>query len=162
MKRNNKGFTLVELLAAVVILGILVVVSVPVISNLFDSSRNKMYVSDAKKLISLAEYKVQASSSVIEKPDDGDCILISMLYLDSNDFDNPPGEGKYLKESSYVVVKNKSGKLEFSAIVVEKVKDGGYKGVDLVKESKLISSTATNHVITFKEEDILNEKQGKM
>ena len=110
---NNKGFTLIELLAAVVILAILVGVSIPVIMNLFDTSKSKMYVSDAKKLVSLAEYKMKAASSEIEKPDEGDCILISMLYLDTTDFDNPPGEGRYLKESSYVVVKNDKRKSRY-------------------------------------------------
>lgn len=153
---NNKGFTLIELLAAVVILAILVGVSIPIIMNMFDTSKSKMYISDARKLISLAEYKMKASSSDIEKPDEGDCILISMLYLDSTDFDNPPGEGRYLKESSYVVVKNDGGDLEYSVSVVEKLKKGGYKGVELVKKSDLISKSPLKHVVVFKENDILN------
>ena len=153
---NNKGFTLIELLAAVVILAILVGVSIPVIMNLFDTSKSKMYVSDAKKLVSLAEYKMKAASSEIEKPDEGDCILISMLYLDSSDFDNPPGEGRYLKESSYVVVKNDGGNLEYSVTIVEKVKKGGYKGVKLVKKASLISNDSIKYVVVFKDDDILN------
>lgn len=156
MKGNNKGFTLVELLAAIVILSILVAFSIPVLSGVFEKNRNKIYISDAQKLISLAEYKVQASSSVIEKPDDGDCILISMLYLDSTDFDNPPGEGKYLKESSYVVVKNNNGKLEYSVTTVEKLKKGGYKGVELVKGSTLITRKSLDYVVKYTEDDILN------
>ena len=156
MKRNNRGFTLIELLAAVVILGILVAISIPLITGLFDSSKRKMYVSDARKLISLAEYRVQASSSIIEKPDEGDCILISMLYLDSSDFDNPPGEGEYLKENSYVVVRNHNGKLEYAATVVEKIKGGGYRGVQLTKNSDLISSSAVSRVLDNDEIDILH------
>ena len=149
MKGKNKGFTLIELLAAIVILGILVGVTLPMIVGFFDDSRNKMYVTDARKLISLAEYRIKANSSEIEKPDEGDCILISMLYLDSTEFDNPPGEGRYEKESSYVVVKNNGGKLEYAATIVEKLKKGGYKGVELTSKSVLISKAGVNHVISF-------------
>ena len=153
---NNKGFTLIELLAAVVILAILVGVSIPVIMNMFDTSKGKMYISDARKLISLAEYKMKAANAEIEKPDEGDCILISMLYLDGGDFDNPPGEGRYLKESSYVVVKNDGGNLEYSVTIVEKLKKGGYKGVDLIKKSELVDKNPLKYVVVFKEDDILN------
>ena len=69
--KNKKGFTLVELLAAIVILGILSVFALPTITRMFESSRNKMYVSDAKKLISLVEYRLKASSTTIDKPDNG-------------------------------------------------------------------------------------------
>ena len=156
MKRNNKGFTLVELLAAVVILAILIAVSIPLLTNLFNKSRNKTYINDAKKLISLAEYRVNASSSTIEKPDEGDCILISMLYLESSDFDNPPNEGKYLDQSSYVVVKNKGGNLEYSATIVEKLKKGGYKGVELTKKDNLLKNNSTKYVVNLDSDDVLN------
>lgn len=158
MRRNNRGFTLIELLAAVVILGILIGVSVPAIVRLFDSSKNKMYISDAKKLLAQAEYKMKASGTVIEKPDDGDCIIMSMLYLDNSDFENPPGEGKYEKESSYVVIKNINGDLEYSVTVVEKLKGkNGYKGVDLIKQVDLNSNAkASSHVVKFNDDDVLN------
>lgn len=156
MKRNSKGFTLIELLGAIVILGILIGVSVPIIVSLLDTSRNKMYINDAKKLVTQAEYKLKSNSSDIEKPDEGDCILVSMVYLDSSDFDNPPNEGKYEKESSYVVIKNNNGKLEYSVTIVEKVKKGGYKGVELVRDSVLFSNDALSHVVSFKETEVIN------
>lgn len=156
MKRNNKGFTLVELLAAVAILSILAIFSIPIIIGLFDNTKNKVYVDDAKKLITQAEYKLRANSSTMEKPDEGDCILISMLYLDNADFDNPPEDGKYEKESSYVVVKNVGGDLEYSVTIVEKLKKGGYKGIELIKQSDLLTSSAVNHVEAIKEGDVLN------
>lgn len=156
MKRNSKGFTLVELLAAIVILGILVGVSVPIIVSMLDTSKSKMYITDAKKLLAQAEYKMNAASSEIEKPDEGDCIIISMLYMDSAVFDTPPGEGQYEKESSYVVVKNVGGELEYSVATVEKVKRGGYRGVELVKKSKLTSNNSISYVISYKKNDVLN------
>ena len=154
MKRNNRGFTLIELLAAVVILGILVGISLPAITGMFDNSRKKMYVSDARKLISLAEYKLKSNSSEMEKPDDGDCILISMKYLDSSDFDTPPGGGEYEKEGSYVVVKNENGNLVYAASIVEKLPKTGYKGIKLTLKSTLTTSKATSRVVAFDKDEV--------
>ena len=36
-----------------------------------------------------------------------------------NSFDNPPNKGEYLRYSSFVVVKNDHGKMEYSALLVE-------------------------------------------
>lgn len=155
MKRNSKGFTLIELLGAIVILGILIGVTVPIIVSLLDTSRNKMYINDAKKLVTQAEYKLKSNSSSIEKPDEGDCIAVSMVYLDSSDFDNPPNEGSYEKESSFVIIKNNGGKLEYSVTIVEKLKKGGYKGVELVRDSVLLGNNALSHVVNFKKSDLI-------
>lgn len=156
MKKNSKGFTLIELLAVVVIIGILAVFSIPIITGMVDRSRNKVYVADAKKLIAQAEYKIRSSNSDIEKPDPSNCIAISLVYLDSDDFDSPPNGGKYLKENSFVIVKNKNGKLEYSAVLVEKMKRGGYKGVELSSSAVLQSSSALDRVKIFTKNELVN------
>ena len=103
MRKNNKGFTLIELLAVIVILGILFGFSIPLITGVVERGRNKIYISDAEKLVSQAEYRIRSSSSEIEKPDPGDAIAISLLYLDNEEFDNPPNGGKYQKENSLLI-----------------------------------------------------------
>ena len=153
--KNNKGFTLIELLAVVVILAILMSISIPIIFSLLDKSKSKMYVSDAKKLISKAEYKLRASSSHIEKPNEGDCIIISLRSLDSSTFDNPPNRGEYDRDSSFVLVKNINGNLEYSASIVEKFKGGGYKGVELSTYKELTSDSALSNVVSFKAGDLV-------
>ena len=156
MKKGNKGFTLVELLAAIVILGILAGIGIPLIINLLTTSRDKVYLTDAKKLVAQVEYKIKANSSSIEKPDEGDCILVSMAYVDSSEFDSPPNEGKYQRENSYVLVKNNGGKLEYSVTIIEKMKKGGYRGVELIRSAQLDASNATEHIVNFKASSILN------
>ena len=86
MVKKNKGFTLVELLATIVILGILAAVSMPTVLNLLSDNTKKVYVNDAIKLISQAEYKVRAASTNIQKPNDGDCIVMSLIYLNNSDY----------------------------------------------------------------------------
>ena len=155
MVKNRKGFTLVELLAAIVILGILAVFSVPIIVGMLDKSRNKMYVDDTKKLISKVEYQMRSSSNEIDIPDPDECIVISLVYLDDSDFDNPPNNGKYQRNNSFVVVKNHNGTLEYSATLIEKYK-GNYRGVELTTSDELYSSRGIKHVKNFKESDLLN------
>ncbi len=155
MKRNNKGFTLVELLAAIIIMGILMAFSIPTIFKMLDENKDKMYIDVTKKLVAQAEYKMRESSSTIEKPEEGETIVMSMIYLDSNDFDNTPNNGEYLKEASFVVIKNIGGnKLEYSATVVEKMKKGGYKGVQLTKSDNLFAKDAIKYVQVINEDDI--------
>ena len=55
MRKNKKGFTLVELLAVIVILGILVVFTIPLMLKYINYSKRKSYIQDTKKLISIAE-----------------------------------------------------------------------------------------------------------
>lgn len=150
MKGNN-GFTLIELLAVIVIIGILSVYSVPRVIGLFSRSRSKMYVSDALKFTSMVEQMV--TSSKIDKPDNGSSIIVCLNYLDTSDLDSPPNQGKYL-DNSFVVVKNNNGVLEYSVMLVENMKNGGYKGIDLTKSDKLQDDKAINLVKVFSNSEI--------
>ena len=49
IKKNSNGFTLVELLATMVILGILMAIALPNVVGVLNNNRNKTYVADAKK-----------------------------------------------------------------------------------------------------------------
>ena len=47
MIKNNKGFTLIALLAAIAILSILMVLALPQFTNIIGRNRDKVYISDA-------------------------------------------------------------------------------------------------------------------
>ena len=47
---NNKGFTMIELLASMVLLGILMIVAVPTVLKVMDDSRKTTIINDSKKL----------------------------------------------------------------------------------------------------------------
>ena len=47
---NNKGYTLVELLAVFVVLGVTIMISVPIISSVINTSKEKSYNEQVKIL----------------------------------------------------------------------------------------------------------------
>lgn len=51
-KINRKGFTLIEVLAAVVILGILAVISIPAVTKNISSSKDKVFFSNVSNVVS--------------------------------------------------------------------------------------------------------------
>lgn len=154
--KNNKGFTLIELLASMVILGILFTLGLPTIVSLVSGSRDKMYVSDAKAMIAVAEYKMRSRSVVIEKPSEGDCIVFSLNYLASSDFDDPPNRGEYLKFSSFVVVRNVGGNMVYSANLVEKYQGNNYKGIVLSSLDDLNKKKAADLVKPMKKNSLVS------
>lgn len=53
-KFKRKGFTIIELLAAIIILGILLIIGIPAITKYLDSSRSESYVATAKNIMASA------------------------------------------------------------------------------------------------------------
>jgi prepilin-type N-terminal cleavage/methylation domain-containing protein len=61
MQKNKKGFTLVELLAVIVILAIILAIAVPGISGIINNARRGAFESDAKMIVTGIEYRVLES-----------------------------------------------------------------------------------------------------
>lgn len=55
LKKNEKGLTLIELLAVLVILGIIAAIVIPLIANVISDSRDKAILADASNIISAAK-----------------------------------------------------------------------------------------------------------
>ncbi|MCB5933483.1 prepilin-type N-terminal cleavage/methylation domain-containing protein [Caldibacillus thermoamylovorans] len=66
--KNQKGMTLVELLAVLVILGIIAAIAVPLIGNMIENSRDKAAINDAISIIAAAKL---ADSNGVAIPDGG-------------------------------------------------------------------------------------------
>ena len=135
MKLNNKGFTLIEILAVMVILGILIAFMYPNVTKMIaknrednvikikESIRNaaKIYISDHRYEIS-----VDLDTNLITKIDDiitsDGKILVSYLEKEGDiktDADcniyNPQDKSKCLdKDNSYIVVTYNSSKKDFN------------------------------------------------
>ena len=101
MKKN--GFTLVEVLAMITVIGIIMLVSIPNISGMMKNQRLNYLKGDATSMVEAAKMKVSKSKE-IEKIGAGDCIVFSLNYLDENEnMVKGPNGGKYDQFESIVV-----------------------------------------------------------
>lgn len=106
---NKKGFTLVELLAVVAIIGILSLIAVPNIIGIVDNIRKDNMIDDAKKLISLAKMEVNSNYEIRKSS------YYKMMFEDLNkkkDIKNDPDGGAY-EDSSYVEYRNDLGDVTY-------------------------------------------------
>lgn len=137
---NNKGFTLIELLVALTLLVVVMMIAIPNMVGILNSSKTATYVEDAKKFVTTAEYKFRGDDT-LEKPTVDKCVVVNLGYLDNAEFDNPPYEGKYLKQQSFIIMKkNRSSKsYEYYVQLVQEVSDDTpvYRGIKLTNVDNL-------------------------
>jgi len=146
---NNKGFTLVELIGSMVILGLLMLVVVPNVVGLMQSNRQTVYIEDAKKLVNIAKSKV--SMHKISTLADNQCAFLGLGYLDNSEFDSPPNGGCYDVNSSFVIVKKNGTTHEYEYYVqLAEFYENRYNGIleptniknitkDTIKENEMLT-----------------------
>lgn len=135
---NRKGFTLVELLVMMVVLGILIGVSIPNITGIVANQKKNATKDDALRLVDNAKMKVAAKND-IPKPKTGECLIFTLDYLDSgSEFLTGPYGGEYSRYDSFVIYKKEGGKYNYYVRLVEKLDKGDY-GINLANIEDLTS-----------------------
>ncbi len=89
--KNNKGFTLVELMAVIVILAILVTIAVPSAISISNKIKKKMYNTKVEMIYSAAKMYGQDNLGKFENITEGNCNSITVQDLI---------EGGYVKKDS--------------------------------------------------------------
>ncbi len=145
--KNEKGFTLVELLAMLVVLGILMGVTIPNITGILSQSKENQVLEDATKMIETTKIKIATHTTgydKIPKIAAGECIVLSLNYLNDNeDIGKGPNEGEYQDYDSYVVYTIEGKQRKYYVRLVEEVK-GKYSGIDEVESQELEKTTHDN------------------
>ncbi len=155
---NKHGFTLIELLATILILALLMLVAVPNVMSTIDKNKRDTYVEDAKRMITLAEYKVRSDTN-IELPTSGNCIVVPLGSLDLSDFNEGPEGGDYDLVKSYVVIARSGSSYLYYAAIVENF-DGETRGIPLTSRDDLNKENARNEVASGSELNIVTPTIG--
>ncbi|MCM3692249.1 prepilin-type N-terminal cleavage/methylation domain-containing protein [Neobacillus niacini] len=146
--KDQRGLTLIELLAVIVILAIIAAIAIPSIMGLIDNSKKDAHVANAQQMINSAKIAVTADKSLM--PAVGKEVKVNLSYLEEKGYletvKDPDGTTtSYLKPTavatgvtadhkdatdSYVIIKNNSNKLEYSVrLYSEEDKGGKDRGV---------------------------------
>ncbi|MBM7620461.1 type IV pilus assembly protein PilA [Bacillus tianshenii] len=138
MLKNEKGLTLIELLAVVVILGIIAAIAVPSIGKLIDNSKVDAHVANAEQVVSAARLAATSDSSISVGSK-----FVSLEYLISKGFleqiQDPDDKNKSYKQGnkSNAAVDTIADTHSYVQLL-----DGKVIGVNLVGENRSVKATA--------------------
>ena len=155
---KNNGFTLIEFLATILILALIMLIAVPNVMSTIDKNKQDTYVEDAKKMITLAEYKIR-SDTTIPLPTSGNCIIIPLNSLDLSEFSEGPEGGTYDLDDSYVLVARNGNAYTYYATIVENY-NSSKRGIPLVSRNELNKEDARKNVFSNSELTIVKPTVG--
>ena len=150
--KNQKGFTLIELMAVIVILAVLVMVAIPAVTTYLDSARKGAFSNSAKAAVSAVRNDVIINgfnSTTTESVYD----LAKINALMDKQITNSPFGGTFNNDSVKVKVTNNNGVYTYEMCMVDTSNNGFSK---YTKEADITSETVKSPVTVEATDDCMN------
>lgn len=118
---NKKGFTLIELFAVIIILGLLAIIVVPNVIDIVNENSDKVYERQIENIIKSA--KTWGADNLGKLPNvNNESIRVTLGELQQggyakNDLKNPKTEELFDENNTYVIIKNINGNLDYQVFV---------------------------------------------
>ena len=103
IKKNKNGFTLIELIAVVVILGVIMTIAIPNIVATLDKNRRDSFIKDAQRAITSAEYTIR-SNPKYEWPDANTIVVFPLNKIKNLDLEVSSFDTYYSMKDSFVAI----------------------------------------------------------
>lgn len=120
----KKGFTLIEMIAVVIILGIVLLIAVPAVTSYIKGSNDSVYVN------SMSSYLQQVKMDYSEKQygpyiNKGEIMVVPLknIKLDKGNSDSSP-YGKIVYSQSYVLIERSTNGVKYYVTVLDKTSKG--------------------------------------
>lgn len=148
MKKN--GFTLVEMIAVVVILGVVSSVAVPSVIGTMEKNKVSTYRNDASRLLRSAKAAYEKDTT-IEEPSQTSCVIFKIDDLNTTTLSGP-NKGEYQSGYSYVTINMTGNKLVYGVQLLEKYSDNAnkevFRGIRYTYPVELNSNAASSLEVT--------------
>ena len=147
--KNKKGFTLVEILAVIIILGIIMVIAIPAVSRYILKSNKSVYASNISAYVESARTKYEMKEYGAYLKDDEIMIVpIRTLVLEKGNEESSP-YGEYDFDKSYIVVVPEYQKYNMYVTIIDETKTGLVGVMENTIEDTSIKEDITDEITTI-------------